>query len=67
MPITLTTSGTPWAKLKVTTLSLGFNADGQSGEVKLKGLQLAADPENSVPGWLRDASQVFWKARSVMT
>jgi hypothetical protein len=53
MPITLTTSGTPWAKLKVTTLSLGFNADGQSGEVKLKGLQLAADPENSVPGWLR--------------
>ena len=53
MPITLVSPGAPWAKLKVQTLSLGFNADGKSGEVKLKGLQLAADPENSVPGWLR--------------
>ena len=54
MPITLTTSGTPWV-MKVTTL--GFNADGQVRRCRPKGLQLAADPEKSVPGWLRIEQQ----------
>ena len=52
MPLNLIASGVPWAKIKVQTLKMAFNMDGQTGEVGLKDLQLAVDCENAVPGWL---------------
>ena len=53
MPITLTTSGVPWARYKVTTNKLTFSLEGQTGEVDFKGLQFAADPEHATIGWLQ--------------
>ena len=37
MPITLTTSGVPWARYKATPGTLAFNSEGQSGEINLAG------------------------------
>ncbi len=53
MPIKLTPSFPPWARLKVSTGNLAFGVPGgDTGEVRFAGLQLAIDFERSLPGWL---------------